>query len=541
MTDEPLRVLLIDDDEDDRFLLQELVDEIATARFALEWQSTWDAGLAALLEGRHAACLLDYNLGGRTGLELLQAAQEQGCRVPVIMLTGLSDRETDMRAMEAGAFDYLIKGGLSSAIVERSLRYAIKRSQALAALEQSKADLEAANRQIRENQALLVQSEKMAAVGQLAAGVAHEFNNIHSIISGYADLLLEDVDLDDPVRDKVQAIAESSQRAATITTHLLSFSGNRGGGERSLQTLTPIVRDILKIIRREYESEGIAFELELTSNALVRINPALLSQVVLNLLVNARHATLGQASKVLALRTWDGERTARLSVRDNGRGISSEDQANIFNPFFSTKGAHARGPASQPEVPGTGLGLSVCYNIVREHGGEIRVASAAGEGSTFTVALPVCTDAEEGAGQGAAAAGGAGSRAGRVLLVDDEVHVLRILGEGLRLRGCEVVTCEDAPSALGILGQRRFDVVITDLQMPHMQGPELLRRIAALEGPTPPLRFVLTGCLDEGDEEGQDFSRLGVSKVLRKPFRVNEVYREVCEAIEARRAGPADS
>ncbi len=389
MADNGIRVLLVDDDEDEFVIMRDMLAGISTCRYGLDWIADYDEALRRLCDNGVDLCLLDYNLGSATGLDLLQAALRGGCSIPLIMLTGQDDHDLDLQAMRLGAYDYLVKGRFDEAMLERSLRYALSRKRAEDELRKSNAMLAEANARIRESQLKLVQSEKMAAVGLLAAGVAHEFNNIHAVISGYCELMLDDNELSSWLRKRITAVRDASERAVVVVRNLLSFSSLHRRNKKERCSLNTVVQSILGLVQQEYLNSNIRLDVELKSALCPVIDRILIFQVVLNLMLNARHALLGQDDKRITVSTWDKDRAVHLEVADTGCGISQEDLQHVFSPFFSTKGEHAGAATIMSTVRGMGLGLSVSYNIIREHGGEITVRSEPGKGTAFHVTLPV--------------------------------------------------------------------------------------------------------------------------------------------------------
>jgi signal transduction histidine kinase len=244
--------------------------------------------------------------------------------------------------------------------------------------EELQREVEARTRELKAAQAQLVESQKLAAIGQLGAGVAHEINNPLTGILGNAQLLLEKPDRP-PDREALAEIEQLARRCRDITLNLLRFSQQRVEPDFQRVDLNRVVRDTLTLAEGQLRSAGLAVELDLVEPApRVSGDPGHLSQVILHLLSNARTACVGRADAAVRLSTEGDDDEARISVRDNGKGIAHEHLPRIFEPFFTTK----------DQWSNVGLGLSVSYRIVAEHGGRIRVDSRPGEGSTFTVCLP---------------------------------------------------------------------------------------------------------------------------------------------------------
>jgi two-component system cell cycle sensor histidine kinase/response regulator CckA len=240
----------------------------------------------------------------------------------------------------------------------------------------------------QELQSQLAQSQKMEALGILAGGMAHEFNNINADVITYIDLALETGDLPISVRRKLEVARSSAVRGAEFTRSLLTFS-KRDVGEKQPVSLPEIVDEILTITESELVAEGIElFVKHPPKLPPVMGNPGLLIQVVMNLVLNAKHAMLQSPVKKLAICTGLEKNGAFISVKDSGCGIPEKDIPRLWEPFFTTKRAPRNSQGHDRKMEGTGLGLSVSHSIIESHGGRIIVKSEPGKGATFKVYLP---------------------------------------------------------------------------------------------------------------------------------------------------------
>jgi signal transduction histidine kinase/GAF domain-containing protein len=365
-----------------------------------------------------------------------------------------------------------------------------------------------AERRLREQ---LLQSEKMAAVGQLVSGVAHELNNPLAGVMGYTQLMLTRP-LDGKLRGELERVFSEAQRASKIVQNLLTFA-RKHKPERRYLGLNGIVEKTLEL--RSYELRVSSIEVE------TDFDPALpmtmldfhqMQQVVLNIITNAEQAMLmarGRGRLVLRTRSRDG--LIELSIQDDGPGIPAEHLSRVFDPFFTTK----------PVGQGTGLGLSICHGIVKEHGGRLRVDSRPGQGTTFTLELPVLGAAET--QPRAAAAETAPVDTGRrsILVVDDEPAIQDLLVELLSREGHRVDTAGSGSSALGKILKGTYDLIISDMKMPGMSGAELYDRLSS-ERPEMARRVVFTsGEMVSSTTEA--FLRRTGSRTLLKPFTIDEL------------------
>src|SRR5688572_16310214 len=366
----------------------------------------------------------------------------------------------------------------------------------------------------------LLQAEKMAALGQTISGVAHELNNPLATILSWAERLSER-SLDASSRRGVDVILAESERAARIVRNLLTFARKRQS-TRSMIDLNQVVRETLTL--RSYEQRLTNIDV-ITALAAglphVFADAHQIQQVLLNLVINAEQAMIsanGRGSMVL--RTWhDVDRDAVvLEVTDDGPGVAPEVKSKIFDPFFTTK-----------EVgKGTGLGLTVAYAIVQEHGGRIRVESLP-KGASFVVELPVSGQEMPSRPPRPPVPSMEAVRGAAVLLVEDERALATAVSEALTDAGLKVDHAGDGEEALARVRQKTYDVVICDLKMPRVNGMMLYRAMAAA---TPALaRRVIFVTGDVAGTDAERFLEESGCRWLAKPFRLGDLLRAVRETL----------
>jgi signal transduction histidine kinase/DNA-binding response OmpR family regulator len=324
----------------------------------------------------------------------------------------------------------------------------------------------------------LLQSQKMEAIGQLAGGVAHDFNNMLAIILGYSELLTAQYSAEDPVHGDLTEIQHAAERAADITRQLLAFSRQQVLAPRVLNP-NKTIEDTRKMLQRLI-GEDITVEatLDPTLNRIV-VDPSQLVQVIMNLAVNARDAMPQGGKLTIETRNLvvDGERVERrayyqpgphvmLSVSDTGCGMPPDVQRQIFEPFFTTKGPGR----------GTGLGLSTVYGIVKQSGGHIEVYSELNIGTTFKLYFPAVEEASAVVDEGGPALVG-GSEC--ILVVEDEPAVRRITERTLLNLGYEVLVAAGGAEAVELVrsGSQKIDLLLTDFVMPELSGREAAEEI----------------------------------------------------------------
>lgn len=319
----------------------------------------------------------------------------------------------------------------------------------------------------RRTQAQLQQAEKLAAMGQLVSGVAHEINNPAAIISGFAQTMLLD-DLTAEQRETVQMIYDEATRIGRITSNLLAFA-RAGGKERALVDVNDIVRRTFALRSYHLTTLNIAVTLDLDpADPKVWANGSEMQQMLLNLLINAEQALTGvEGRRAIIVHTAGFDERVRLRVADTGRGIPFDIQGKIFDPFFTTK----------PEGMGTGLGLSICYGIAHDHGGRIWADSEPACGAVFTVELPRDQRARQRLTPTPVPAPASPVAHLAVLLIDDEDGLRRAVLTFLKRRGMHAVAVGDGTDALAALRLEPFDVIVSDVRMPGMNGREFLERL----------------------------------------------------------------
>src|SRR5213594_3457117 len=378
----------------------------------------------------------------------------------------------------------------------------------------------------------LRQAQKMEAVGRLAGGIAHDFNNILTAITGYADLLLEDLGATDPRRQDADEIHKAADRAAGLTRQLLAFSRQQVLQPTVLE-VNKLVSDLEKMLRRLLgEDVELSTRLAPTTGR-VKADPGQLEQVIMNLAVNARDAMPNGGKLTLETANVDLDEAyaadhyparagpfVMLAVSDTGIGMSEETQAHMFEPFFTTK----------EKGKGTGLGLATVYGIIKQSGGFIWVYSEVGHGTTFKLYLPRVEElAERGAGPATPPARlSRGSET--VLVVEDEAPVRSVARQVLERHGYTVLEAPTAETALDLATRYSgiIHLLLTDVIMPGLNGRELAVRLTSMR---PDARVIfMSGYTDEA------VKRHGVletgSTYLQKPFTPDAVARTVREVLD---------
>ena len=398
-------------------------------------------------------------------------------------------------------------------------------------------DAKTAEEALRRSEEQLRQSMKMEAVGKLAGGVAHDFNNLLSVITGYSELLLTRTDDTNPARREIREIHRAGERAAALTQQLLAYSRRQVLKPKMLR-MDEVGENLGKMLRRLIGAD-IDFATESQEGLwTVRADPSQIEQILMNLCINARDAMPAGGKLVVSTAnvTLDAPlvereltippgRYATLRVTDNGIGMDEEIISRIFEPFFTTK----------DQGEGTGLGLATVYGIVKQSEGYIRVVSAPGEGTTFSVYLPAAEGGEPETEEDrpeAECGGPAGERT--ILLAEDEEMVRKLAIEIFQEAGYTVLDAPNGDAALAICNRHegRIDLLITDLVMPGMNGIELARRVCGSR-PGIPVLF-MSGYAEDAKERLGDLD--GGRDFLQKPITPTKLSRKVREIFSERAA-----
>ncbi len=503
-----MRVLLVEDDPGHRALVRR---SFSAADGSLTLVEARTLAEARPLIGGCALVLVDLRLPDGSGLELLE-----GHEVPTVILTSFGDERRAVQAIKAGALDYVVKSDRVLLGMEAFARRALREAELVAGRR-------AAELALQESREQLARVQSFEALGLMAGGLAHDLNNILTVIKGNlcaARFTLEDIDEPHDMPLLIQEMEEVTERATALTRQLLVL-GRGEVGSPQVVSLPAVVRGLERMLRRL-----IREDISLTVTVDERTPPVFanitsLEQLVLNLAINARDAMPTGGALAFEIAPTEDLRAAVLKVRDTGTGIDEETRGRIFEPFFTTK-----------KGSGTGLGLSVVHRIVEEAGGEVRVDSAPGEGACFVVTLPAndepavpALDPQDTAPEAAPEGRGV------VLVCDDDELIRKLLIRTLKRAGFS--PCAFGRPSRALEAAERIPelaAVLSDVVMPEMRGYELVDRIRA-HHPSVPCLFIT------GYVPGELYQRLegaGDVRLLSKPFSgealLTELYALLQEA-----------
>ncbi len=505
MDDTHIRVLIVEDNPADAELLElQLVNggyapSVLRVQTAAEMQAALDAEEWDLI-------LSDYMMPRFTGLEALELLKAAGKDIPFILISGSAGDDIAVTAMRAGAHDFFTKGSLALMVsaIQREVREAELRSIARAQREQ------------------LHQNEKLAALGTLLAGIAHELNNPLSVIMHQVTLLQAELN-DDPRQARAGRVLQAVSSCSRIIKNFLALARHEPP-RREPVSVNDVVLAAIDLVAYGLRSDDIGAELDLFEPMpYVSGDPQQLERVILNLVSNAQYALrLRPLPRSLTLRSTVDAIGGRvvLEIADNGGGIPPEIRSRIFDPFFTTK----------PTGEGTGLGLSLCHGIISAHNGTIAVSSEADSGTTFVISLPMGSRVS--AEPEIVVPAALPTPALRILVVDDNPDVAMAFSDILSAQGHLVEIADTSRAALPLIETGSYAVVVTDMRMPDLDGPALYREVTKRRPLLAKSFLFITG--DTFSSETNRFLKETGAVYLGKPCTFEEVESAVKQVLRGR-------
>ena len=542
---ESAAILLIEDEPRLRHNLQVLLEgegyRVTTAQNGAE-------GIKKAAEDAYDLVITDIVMPGINGFQVMDHLKTHLPDTVVLAITGYVSTESAVQALRQGAYDYLSKPfdvDIMKVTVERALekvrlQKALRRhmSELEQKVEERTRELKKTNQKLEKSlvdlkaaQEHLIQAEKLSALGELIAAVAHELNTPLSTIALNTQLVTSVVEHEDRAKTQLARIGEATSHCRKVVKNLLSFA-RKQQPEVTSSDINAVCDKAIDLVAYQLKVNSIELEKRFDRTLpWIMADPHQLQQVFINLATNACQAMSNAAGGGrLVVETRAGDGVIQVGFHDDGPGISKEHQRKIFDPFFTTK------------ADGTGLGLSISYGIIKEHGGDIAVRSEPGTGTSFVIELPIAAARDaavsrpiargeqppESGRQHGGAPGGHTSGTTRVLIVDDDTALLGTLADIVQSLGYDVLPTSLGAEALEIAKSLQPEVALTDLTMPgSVPGRILLQRLLAVN---PAMRvIVLTGNVDPGLE--REILELGASGFLRKPIDLSSVERAIVREV----------
>jgi signal transduction histidine kinase len=511
----PLHILHLEDDPNDAALIQSTL-EAEGITCAITCVQNHDDFMAALEHGGIDLILSDFSLPAFDGLSAAELVHTKWPAIPLILVSGTLGEEQAIDSLKSGATDYVLKGHLSRLVpaVRRAMQEVQERAE---------------HRKLEEQ---FIGAQKMEVIGQLASGVAHDFNNILGVIIGYNDMIMSELGPDSPLRQCSEEIRHATERAAGLTQQLLIFS-RKQTVQPVVLDLNDVVKDLNKMLRRLIDEHIEMTMVPEKQIGRVKADFGYVGQVLMNLVVNARDAMPNGGKLTIATNnvTLD-ENYARthtgvipgdyvmLSVSDTGTGMTDEVKACLFKAFFTTK----------PSGKGTGLGLATCQTIVQQSGGHIGVYSEVGKGTTFKIYFPRVEQPLDVAAR-LIPTGPLPRGTETLLIVEDEPSVRHLARSVLEAQGYEVLSAPNGQDALHVAREHKgspIRLVVTDVVMPLMGGKVMAEW---LKTTYPDLKILFTSGYTDDAITHHGVLETGV-EFLSKPYTPAMLARKVREMLD---------
>lgn len=496
-----LKLLVVEDDEDQAFLEKEkLESNFPDSNIDIVHDAN---GCLKKNFSKYDLIILDLNLPDIFGLDLLDQIRIS-CDVPVIIVTGDDDISLAIKALKSGAYDYVIKSSNAFDVLPVVVENVIKNYFA-------KKERES----LRER---LIQSDKLASIGKLVSGLAHEINNPLTTILGFSDILLQQSK--DGSRNKLEKIRDSALQCKKIVEDLLQFASEHKT-EKKLLNIDNILERSLSLWSNYIKIHNIKVEKNFEKpSPCIFADQFHMQQVFTNIISNACHALETSSTKILTITTETIMNTVYIKFADTGHGIPEEDLNKIFDPFFTAKEI-GKGP---------GLGLSVGYGIIKENSGDIHAVSRVGEGTTFTVELPKSSSSLSTESKSHVSWDVHSFQNLSILVIDDEESLIDLYKEALSAENNTIHFAQSGFEAFEKLASFDFDVIILDLRIPEIDGMQIYNFVQSNK---PHLLENILICT--GDVMSQDIKVFlkGINnKVLNKPFSLLDLRDAIFDIIE---------
>ncbi len=512
ISQQKLRVFLLEDNLDD---VELEIHEMLKAQLHVDYDVARNRKefLERVARFSPDIILADYDLPDITGIEAINMAKEMGIDVPVILITGDGNETIAVDSLRLGAVDYILKKNIAG------LPARLKRALEIWADRRAKKRAESEEMRLQQ---LLFENQKMEAIGRLAGGIAHDFNNILTGVMGFAEIGLIDTPVGAEIRNKLESIISLSQKGADLVKQLLIFSNKMVMAMKRVN-MNIFIAETAQFLKRIVE-ETIEIRLDLHDNLpMVPCDTNQFTQVLMNLILNARDAMDGRG--VITIKTdrcimqepvhEEKPRTGQrwsvcISVTDTGTGIDEHHLQTIFDPFFTTKAVGK----------GTGLGLSIVYSVVQSHGGTVKVSSQKGEGTTFTISLPVpeaAALANDSPFYDKLPVQDSSRISGKetILIAEDEDVLRDMLSTFFRSLGYTIVAADDGEEAITLFSAEpeKYRLIISDMLMPNKGGIELFQEIRAIR---PQAKFILVTGYSLVNVDEKVLAQM--TAILRKPY-----------------------
>ena len=547
------KILIVDDKPANLFSLEQILKE-THAEIILA--GSGNDALIASLNHTFAIAILDVQMPGMDGFELAEflRGEEKTKTLPIIFISAVYSSEYHVfKGYDAGAVDFLVK--------PYEPRVLLSKINVFLTLDRQKKMLQASQERLaRINDTLefqvqertrklntiihelqieiekrkqaekeLIQAHKMEAIGSLAGGIAHDFNNILSAVLGYTELSMDSVEEGSQLEENLMQVYTAGVRAKALVKQILNFARKTDEDPKPVR-VDLVAKEVVKFLRSTIPT-SIEIKDRIVSTSLVLANPIKIHQLIMNLCTNAAYAMSDSGVLSVSLqdvtlepkdipsgKTLKPGTYLRLEVSDTGCGIPEDIIGSIFNPFFTTKGIHE----------GTGMGLAMVHEIIKESGGDIKVESEVGQGTVFTILMPVTNKTVD--SQTTVTKKQLPTGTEHILFVDDEEVICKVTSRILEKYGYRVTSKTNSEEALSLFTKQpdAFDLVITDMSMPRLTGDELTRKIVAIRPDIPVI--IATGYSRK--MTAAHAIEIGARTLVAKPFGTNILVTAVRKVLD---------
>lgn len=537
-----IKILLVDDDEEDYLITQDLLDDIPDKHFELDWVDNYQAGLERFAQLEHDVYLFDYRLGAQSGLDLLTRTREISCRAPVIILTGQGDVEVDQAAQQAGAADYLVKTGLDATLLDRSIRYSLQQSKILNALANERSNLahgvEERTRELSLANAELAHANK--SKDDFLASVSHELRTPLTGILAMSEILGEELygSLNEKQLEFSKDIHSSGQHLLDLINDILDVAKIDADKMKLITAPVDVNRlcqGAVNLIKQTALQRELSVSLDIDSNLSQFIaDEKRLKQILVNLLGNAIKFTPPGGKVGLDVKVEHKENEICFTVWDTGIGIKEQQKPLLFKSFVQLDSNLSR------KYAGTGLGLVLVDRLTKLHGGKVIVESEENKGSRFIVEIPLVIEQavdefepakknEQQIPQVQQANDLDDSTKPLLLFADDDELNIVLYSEYLRRKDFRVVTATNGREAIEHAIANQPDLILMDLQMPEVDGLTAMRQLRALPQFSKTPIVALTAQAMEGDKE--QCIEAGADLYLSKPVSLKKLLNTITKTL----------
>ncbi len=539
-----IKILMVDDDEEDFIIVRDIVGDIDRCKYTVEYSPSFEEGIKAIKEGKHDVCLIDYQLGAKTGLDLIEKAIKNGCEIPLILLTGQDNIAIDMTAMKVGASDYLVKGSISSQTLESSIRYSIAHAMHIKEMKALNSNLEkrvddrtrmlrdaildlteAKDNAEREKQ---IAEDAVKSKQQFLANMSHEIRTPMNAIIGFSKIVLK-TKLDQKQQEYIDAIKVSGDALIVLINDILDLAKVDSGKMTFEQTpfkLSTSISAMLHIFETKIQEKNLELvkEYDPAIPEVLLGDAVRLHQIILNLVSNSiKFTNEGKIIASIRMLKEDTESvTVEFKITDTGIGICESNLENIFKDFQQATSGTTR------LFGGTGLGLAIVKQLVERQGGTITVKSKEGKGSTFAFVLNFKKTNEKIDSISHREETGVKLETGlkniRVLVVEDMALNQLLMKTILVGFGFELDIAGNGKIAIEKLQTNTYDIILMDLQMPEMNGFEATVHIRNTMNSQTPI-IALTADVTTVDVE--KCKAAGMNDYIAKPVDEKLLYSKI--------------